>query len=155
MLKNITSLIAILALIYVANAQEKKIKTSEVPSTVTKSFKAKFPNVKEVEWVKEEADYEVEFEMSGKEHEAKFSSDGIWKETETKMKVSEIPQSVKTGLMKTEYKDWKIEKVAKVESADPNMKMFYEVEVEKKKVEKEICISADGKVLKVEDVKKY
>jgi hypothetical protein len=148
----ILSFIVMLTIVNIASAQ--KVEESKVPAAVTKVFKAKYPNVKDADWEKEGADYEVEYLMATKKYESKFSADGKWMETETKMKVTEIPQSVKTGWAKTEYKDWKIEKVSQVESSDATMSSFYELEVEKAGKEKEVCVSSDGKVLKTEDLKK-
>jgi hypothetical protein len=146
------SFIVMLTIVNIASAQ--KVEESKVPAAVTKAFKAKYPNVKDADWEKDGTDYEVEFLMATKKYESKFSADGKWMETETKMKVTEIPQSVKTGWAKTEYKDWKIENVSKVESSDATMSSFYELEVEKAGKEKEVCVSSDGKVLKAEDLKK-
>jgi len=78
----------------------------KVPANVTDSFKAKYPDAQKVEWKAEISDYKVSFVLNGREMETEYSSKGVWKETDTKMKFDSVPQAVKDGFKKSKFSDW-------------------------------------------------
>ena len=120
------------------------------PAKVTEAFKAKFPNAKSVEWEKEnDAEWEAEFKLNGVEYSANFSTDGMWKETEHEIKVSELPQSVTSTLSK-EFSGFEIEEVEMIETPEFS---GYEVEIEKGEETMEVVLNNTGKVIekKVEE----
>ncbi len=134
--------------ITVCLAQAQELKESEIPSAVKESFAKRFPNVKEVKWSKEHAkEFEAEFKIGGTEQSANFDQAGEWLVTETEIKTSELPQLVQTTINK-EFTGFKIEEAEKVETSDKGM--LYEVALEKGKMNYEVELSADGKVLKKE-----
>lgn len=125
-----------------ACAQQK-----EAPTKVKNSFTQKFPNAKKVKWDKENAtEWEAEFKMNGKEYSANFNSDGTWKETEYKIKKSEIPAVVKQTL-NSQFAGYDIEKV---EVSKKPEGLVYELKLEKDDTDMEVAISSNGKVLKKE-----
>lgn len=126
------------------------VKAQDVPQKVKDAFSKKFPSAQKVKWNKEKNDeWEAEFKMNGKEYSANFTSNGEWKETESEIKVSELPAPVKKTL-ETEFAGYKIEEA---ELAETPQGTFYEVEVEKDKKEFEVALSKDGKVIKKEESK--
>lgn len=132
-----------------ANAQ--KLKESEVPEAVKKTFTQKFSGAKEVKWSKESpTEFEAEFDLGGHEESASFDNTGKWMETETEIKTSELPQAVQTTIAK-EFAGYKIEEAEKAES--PSQGSFYEVELKNGKVKYEVQLSAEGKVIKKEEMK--
>lgn len=132
--------IAILSQVSIA----QKVSASKVPQAVTKTFKSKFPAASSIKWELENADYEANFKINGKEMSANFDKMGTWLETETEIKVSALPASVRATLSK-EFAGFKIEEASQIESAKNGS--CYEAEVEKGKESYDVLFSADGKFL--------
>ena len=89
-----------------ANAQ-----LGSIPSTVTDTFKARYPNASNVTWKNRFSSYQANFSSDNADQEAKFSRKGQWESTEKVMKQVDLPASVKDGLDKSKYYDWKVEDV--------------------------------------------
>ena len=71
------------------------------PSAVNKAFKEKFPNAQKIKWGKEgKAEYEANFVENGTEMSANFDINGKWLETEKEIPITEIPEKVKSAIMK-------------------------------------------------------
>ena len=70
----------ILLAVFTQSCSEKKLSTSEVPTSVISTFNAKYPNASDIEWEKDQENgktlYEVECKFNGKEVKAKFNTDG-------------------------------------------------------------------------------
>ncbi len=129
----------------------QKLKESEVPVVVKESFTKRFAKAVEVTWSKEsDTEFEAEFKAGGQSQSANFDQSGKWLVTETEIKKAELPQAVMATIAK-EFAGFKIEEIEKAETFDSGM--FYEVALEKGKVNYEIQISADGQVLKKEEKK--
>ena len=142
MKKMIFILLGIAILSQVSIAQ--KVSASKVPQAVTKTFKSKFPAAGSIKWELENADYEANFKMNGKEMSANFDKMGTWVETETEIKVSALPAAVRSTLSK-EYSGFKIEEASQIESAKNGS--CYEAEIEKGKESYDVLFTADGKFL--------
>ena len=107
------------------------------PAAVLSAFNQKFSKVEELKWHKEKnGDWEAEFEQSEVEMSANFSADGKWLETETEIKVAELPAAVQAAL-----KGKKVKEAAKIQRADGAT--AYEAEVKRK----DMVYDADGKLL--------
>lgn len=105
------------------------------PTAVVAAFNKKFKDVKEVEWGKEKnGEWEAEFKNKGVEMSANFSADGKWLETETEIKVAELPVAVQAAL-----KGKKVGEAAKIVRADGTT--FYEAEVHQ-----DLIFDANGKL---------
>lgn len=131
------------------NAQ--KLKSTDVPEAVKKSFAERFAKAKEVKWSKESAAvFEAEFEVAEKEQSATFDTNGQWLGTETEIKTAELPASVKATLDK-EFHGFTIKEAEKAET--PGNADFFEVELKNGNVNYDVQLSADGKILKKEEIK--
>jgi len=129
----------------------QKLKDSNVPSAVKSAFAKKFPKAKEVKWSKENTnEFEAKFETGNMEQSANFDHTGKWLGTETEIKKSELPQAVQASIIR-EFADFKIEETEKAEFPDKDM--VYEVELTKGKLKYEVQLSADGKVVRKEEMK--
>ena len=143
-MKNIF-LILVFATIATALSFGQKISSDKVPSSVLKAFKAKFANASDIKWnIEKSKDYEAEFKFSDIEYSANFRQDGTWLETETELKVSQLPQTVSQAISK-DFAGFKIDEASKNETSDN--KTFYEVEVSKDKEKYELKISTTGVIL--------
>lgn len=107
------------------------------PQAVVAAFNQKFPGVKKVGWDKEKnGEWEAEFEQNEVDMSANFSADGKWLETETEIKVTDLPAPVQAAL-----KGKKIKEAARIQKADGTT--VYEAEVRRK----DLLFDADGKQL--------
>lgn len=127
---------------FLACAQNNK-----TPKQVLNGFSKKFPTAKSVKWDKEnETEWEAEFKMDGIKYSANFDTDGNWKETEHKVKASEVPKEIKTALT-TAFPDSKIESI---EASNTKSGRFYEFMIEKGETDMEIVIDSKGNIVKKE-----
>lgn len=130
-----------IALILGFSACGQKVKKEDVPASVTAKFTSLYPNVKDVKWSKEDANYEAEFEVSDVEMSANFDATGNLIETETELSVSALPTAVK-DYIKTNYNDAKIKEAAKI--IDAKGVTTFEAEVN----DADVIFDAQGKFLK-------
>ncbi|MFX3625994.1 MAG: PepSY-like domain-containing protein [bacterium] len=129
------------------NSVTAKINKTEVPQAVLEAFNKKYPKATDVEWEKDDLNYEVEFELEKVEYEATFSEDGTWLETETEITAKDLPEKVASAFKAT-YPKVKIKGVEKVET--PKIS-FYEIEYKKGLKKREAFFDKDGNPLESDD----
>ncbi len=126
-------------------AKTPKAKTA-VPEAVKTAFKQRFPQVKKVEFDRERnGEYEAEFKENGVKMSANFTADGIWRETETEIKVAELPTAV-TQAIAAKYPKAKVVGAAKIETADKGT--HYEADLKTGAKKSEILFDEAGNVVK-------
>ena len=96
------------------------------PAAVKTAFAKRFPGVTVKKWDVEDGKYEANFMQGGKMMSATFSGAGAWEETETDIKVSELPAAV-TSYVKANYKGKTIKEAAII--SNPTTTKMYEAEV--------------------------
>ena len=107
------------------------------PQAVLTAFNQKFSNVKEVEWGQEKnGEWEAELEQGGVDMSANFNAAGQWLETETEIKITDLPAPVQAALTGK-----KVKEAAKIMRADGST--VYEAEVK----HKDLLFDASGKLL--------
>ena len=117
------------------------VNAQDATKAVKEGFAKKFPTAKSVKWEKEnDKEYEASFTLDGTKQSANFSNDGIWLETETEIKIADLPQAVTTAIT-NKYADWKIVGASKIETAT---EVKYEADIKKGKIKKEVLLSAEG-----------
>ncbi len=104
----------------------QRISEKELPNAVKEAFAKKFPGTKVEHWQKENVNYEAEFDFEKAEMSASFDEKGNCLETETEIKISELPPAVKTYLDKN-MPGKKIKEASKI--SDAAGKITYEAEV--------------------------
>ena len=118
----------------------------KVTEAAKKAFAAKFPNATDVKWGKENAtEYEAEFKLNNQPVSANFKMDGSWVETETTIKVNDLPQVV-INAIKTKYPGNAITLAEKIEKTGG--KFIYEAVIKVNGKKKEIEINPDGSFVK-------
>ena len=122
-----------------ANAQ--KLKEGEVPAKVKEAFAKKYAGSKAKAWEKENADFEVEFDLNKVESSAIFTSDGTFKELEQEIKLAELPKLAIEYCTKN-YTGWKLEEAEKITQA--NGKVTFEAEMEKGKEHFDVIFDDKG-----------
>ena len=117
-----------------------------VPVAVTNAFNNKYPGATDVKWEKENAkEYEAEFKLNGNNVSANFSADGAWVETETVMKISDLPAAVVDAINKS-YPGAVITTAEKLE--EPGDKLLYETVIKVKGKKKTLEMNIDGSIVK-------
>ena len=129
----------------------QKITPDKVPAPVKQAFAKKFPAATDVKYEMEKKDYEINFKDKGVEMSANFDATGKWLETETEIKVNDLPNEVSASAAKN-FAGFKISEVAKVESADKGL--CYEMDLKKDKEGFEVQFSPKGDILKKTPLKK-
>ncbi len=122
-------------------------KTEKTPSSVTQAFAKKFPKVSKVKWEKEDSDYEAEFYINKVETSAVFDSNGKFKEEESEMETSKLPNSVREYCSKN-YKDHKLTEASKITTASGEVK--YEAELSKGKSHFDLIFDSKGNLISKE-----
>ena len=146
-MKNLFLVIAVTAILSLnACGQTSK----DVPANIKTAFSQKFPDATNVKWDNEnEKEWEAEFKMDGNEYSANFDINATWMETEYEISETEIPGTVKTTIEK-EFAGYKIEESELCETADGKV---YEFALIKDKVETEVAIDMNSKVVNKEQAK--
>jgi len=119
----------------------QKISSSKVPVTVKSSFEKTFPKIKEVKWEMEHENYEANFKSEGKTMSALFDSQGAWLETETDIKVSELPSGI-ISYVKKNYKNAAIKEAATIQKNNGETNLEAEVNG------KDLIFDKDGNFIK-------
>jgi hypothetical protein len=131
------------ALLLSSAVHAQKVAAAQVPAAAKATFQAKFPTVKSVAWEKENTAYEAGFKLNGKTMSAVITPAGMLQETETDMRINELPAAVRATLSR-DYKAYKVNETATIVKADGST--VYEAEVSKAGKKQDVLFTADGKV---------
>jgi hypothetical protein len=122
----------------------QKIAADNVPQEVLSAFRAKFPAATEVQWMKAwNANYEVQFALSGNKERSEFDAAGVWVETENPIDKADLPKTIKDAVLKKNPK-CEIAEADEIESgADGKL---YEVGCATPKGQTDYRVSPGGKI---------
>lgn len=137
------SVIILVALLVSTVAYSQKVKEKDVPEAVKTAFKSAYPKADDVKWEKEDANYEVEFEIDDVDHSALYDVNGKLLESEMEIETSQLPQKA-LDYMKTHYADKKIKEAAKI--TDAKGVVTYEAEIKGL----DVMFDANGNFIKEE-----
>lgn len=115
----------------------------EVPAKVKEAFEKQFPNVTDVDWEQEGANYEASFENNDTETSVVIDPNGTIMETETEIDSSSLPKAIMSYL-DANFKGKKIKEAAKIVSSDGSI--MYEVEINKG----DLMFNSNGEYIKTE-----
>ena len=149
-MKTTLSILISIFLMTALNAQtkSKKVGSSEVPAAVKAAMTKRYPSVTAIDWEKEDANYEAEFEMNEIETSVVFDTQGNLKETETEIAVSGLPKTV-TDYVGKNYAHYKITEGAKIVEA--NGSIMYEAEVKKGTKKFDLIFDSAGAFIRKKD----
>lgn len=131
---------AVLAVSIAFTACAQKLKDAAVPAAVKTSFARHYPSTT-AKWEKEDGNYEAGFKQGGKTMSAVFDANGTMMESETDIKVADLPASV-VSYIKAHYKGKSIKEGAIITKADGTVN--YEAEV----AGKDVIFDSNGNFLK-------
>lgn len=118
----------------------QKLDASKVPAPVKAAFAKQYPGVT-AGWEKEDGKYEVNFKQNGNSMSALYEANGTMTESETDIKVTDLPATVQ-AYVKEHYKGKTVKEAAKITKADGTVN--YEAEVNGK----DVIFDAAGKFIK-------
>ena len=115
------------------------------PDAVLKAFKKKFPDAKEVNWVRQNmVEYQAAFTLGGIKMRANFKQDGSWTETDTRIEEKDLPAVVVESVHKNKP-GLAMQRLLKIEYADGLTE--YQIEI----LDIPYLYAADGKFIGVVD----
>lgn len=146
-MKTITHLLwSIVGLFLMAGCQDDD-HSFQPDEAIIKAFNEKYPNATQVEWEAKHSYITAEFSENGQAHEAWFGANGQWQMTVTELRSKdELPGKVITALSNSEYKDWQIDDMDRLERV--NSETVYVVEVKKGNAEYDLYYTEDGILIK-------
>ena len=119
----------------------------DVPASVEKTFKTKYPTATDVEWFDEEdGTFAAYFYINEESKTAKFNANGTWVETKTFMEDGKMPKAVNNAL-NMKYKGATISSVTMIEM--PSTVNQYEVNAEANGMSYSLTYDEKGTVLKI------
>lgn len=120
----------------------------QVPEAVQGAFTQKYGNETRVEWDMEKQYAVAEFWKDNREHDAWFTMDGAWLMTEVDYgrQIADLPQSVQDGFNASQYAQWTIDDIDKIERN--NYEDVYKIEVEQGKQEMDLYFDVTGNLFK-------
>jgi Putative beta-lactamase-inhibitor-like, PepSY-like len=127
----------------ISSTQAQKIEASKVPAAVREAFSKQYKDIP-AKWEAEKGNYEAGFKLNGKNMSAIFNPAGSMLESETSIKVSELPAST-LDYVKAHYSGVAIREAAKITKADGTVN--FEAEVNKK----DVIFDKTGKFLREEN----
>lgn len=134
-------IVSIAVAIVIASCASTKISESKVPAPVKAAFAKLYPTADDVDWEKENENYEADFEVGEKENSAVFDSAGNLLESEVEINPGELPATV-TQYINTNYAGSKIKEAAKITNASGVV--TYEAEIKGK----DLVFDAQGGFIK-------
>lgn len=141
-MEKIAILIGALFAVSFVNAQKNS--DNAVPAVVKSAMQKAYPNAEELEWEKENNNYEADFEIDDTDYSLLIDVSGNILETEIEIPVSELPAGAKDYVSKN-YAGKKIKEAAKI--SDNKGVVTYEAEVNGK----DLIFDNNGNFIKVEE----
>ena len=124
----------------------------KVPKEVKSSFEKLYPKASDVKWEKEkQSEYEAGFKNDGKNISVVFDNDGNLKETETSIRVTELPKPIAPYIDK-KHAGFNITGAYKI--IDDKGNVTFETEITKDKETKELKFDQYGKHISKKEMKK-
>lgn len=134
-------LIFLLTIAAAASMNAQKIKKENVPASVQQGFQKQFPTVQQIEWQKENDNYEAGFKINGTETSVVINPSGQILETEMEIGINALSAPIKSYLTK-HYPNQKIKEAAKI--TDVKGTVTYEAEIKGK----DLIFDRNGKFIK-------
>ena len=150
----IVSLVFVLLSASSSFAQEKKIDKKDLPKAVLNTFQKSYPNATikgtSVEKAHGKIYYEIESMDNSQRRDLLYTKDGKVAEIEETLASNDIPDFVKSSVMK-KYPNGEINKAEKVTSGK---KINYELVVKRGMQKHEVVLDSKGNIQKSEKMKK-
>lgn len=134
------TIIIFLTMIFLSANYAQNLNIKDVPLVVRNKFSSSYKNATSVKWTKEKTGYESSFKKGKVDMSVNFDEKGNIVETETVIKLSELPVEVREAVAK-DYSNYKISETAKIESKGV---ITYEVAVKRGKDKMDLMYDEHG-----------
>jgi hypothetical protein len=134
------TIIIFLIAIFLSASYAQNLKIKDVPQIVRDKFISSYSTATNVKWTKEKSGYESSFKKGNVDMSVNFDEKGNVVETETGIKLGELPIEVRESVAK-DYSKYKITETAKIETKGITT---YEVEVKRGKDKMDLIYNEHG-----------
>ena len=134
------TIIILLTGFFLGAGYAQDLSSKEVPQIVKDKFRSNYLNATNVKWTKERSGYESSFKKGPVDMSVNFDEKGNIIETETGIKLSEVPVEVRESVAK-DFSKYKITETAKIESRGV---ITYEVAVKRGKDKMDLMYDEHG-----------
>lgn len=93
----------------------QNLENKDIPQLVKDKFTSSYTKSTHLKWTKEKSNFEASFKLGKKKMSVNIDADGNIVETETELKVTDLPAIIKTSVLK-DYPGYKITEAAMIES---------------------------------------
>ncbi len=114
----------------------------ETPSVVLNTFQSKFPDAQDIEWEKDQENFEVEFEIDQIEHTALINREGNLLKRKNEIEISDLPEVVLQNLQA----NYEVDKIDDIETLYLEQSIFYQIEIENTFSSKKIIFNQGGEI---------
>lgn len=114
----------------------------KIPSIVVNEFKLTFPDAKDVDWVKKNEGYEVDFEKDELDYSAFFTPKGEIEKVKYEISEHDLPEEVKTSISNT-FENKNIDDPERIEEHGA---IYYQVQIEKFLMDKNVVLEKSGAI---------
>ncbi|RZK52612.1 MAG: hypothetical protein EOO87_14830 [Pedobacter sp.] len=126
-----------------AQAFAQDIAANKVPSVVINTFKQAFPKASKVEWELKVDLYNADFNIGTTDHEAWLDKKGTIVKQKKDIATKNLPSLV-TKSINDNFKGYRIDDV---DWYEVDKQVFYKVELQKQKEEKNVVFDKNGKIV--------
>jgi hypothetical protein len=134
------TMIILLTGIFLSSGYTQDLTSKDVPQIVKDKFRSNYTNATNVKWTKEKSGYESSFKKGTVDMSVNFDEQGNITETETGIKLSELPVEVRESVAK-DFSRYKITEMTKIESKGI---ITYEVAVKRGKDKMDLMYDEHG-----------
>ena len=134
------TIIIFLTIIFFCTNYAQNLKSKDIPLAVRDKFTSTYSKATLVKWTKEKSGYEASFKKGTTDMSVNIDEQGKIIETETGIKLSELPVEVRESVAK-DYSKYKITECAKIETKGI---ITYEVEVKGRKGKMDLIYDEHG-----------
>jgi hypothetical protein len=145
MKKRFVLIIALILTVFTIKAQDENI-----PSEVVSAFSEKFSDINhdEVDWGSQGGNYKAEFSKEEKDYEVLFENTGKWLSTEVQdLTYTELPEEIKEGLSKRGHEESKVDEIEMTENPDGTT---YKIEVKDGMRDHDVYFDDEGNLMREE-----
>ena len=139
------TIIIALTAIFLSTNYAQSLKIKDVSRIVRDKFSSSYSNATNVKWTKEKSGYESSFKNGNIDMSVNFDEIGNIIETETGIKLSDLPVEVRQSVAKN-YSKYKISETAKIETKGI---ITYEVEVRRGKDKMDLIYGEHGVLISI------
>lgn len=139
---NFRNLFLLLLSVLLLSCDDDDYPFADVPSVVLNEFWTQYPDAKNAEFNSFGMDYEVDFDLYGRDHSAIIGSSGNVLKEKKEVTWNELPTKVQQTLQK-DYGQTKIEDPEWVRSAEEN---YYQAEVNNIFIDKKLVLNSAGEI---------